>query len=190
MNIITISREFGSGGRELGKRLADVLGYDYCDREIITEMSKQLEMDERYIERVLEDGFRHSTPLRFGQTIQMNHTIQSMSTELLVAQKKVIAELAASGKDMIIVGRNADVILRNLQPLNLFVCADTASKINRCAQHQRTAISERKMISEMKEIDSRRAKARKLIGRSKCSDQSNYAFTINTSAWSIKELLV
>lgn len=41
MNIITISREFGSGGRELGKRLADLLGYDYYDREIITAKARK-----------------------------------------------------------------------------------------------------------------------------------------------------
>jgi len=40
MNIITISREFGSGGRELGKRLADLTGYDYYDSEIISAVAK------------------------------------------------------------------------------------------------------------------------------------------------------
>ena len=52
-NIITISREFGSGGRELGKRLADVLGYDYYDREIITEISKKYQLNEDFVEQTL-----------------------------------------------------------------------------------------------------------------------------------------
>ena len=188
MNIITISREFGSGGRELGKRLADVLDYAYYDREIITEISKQLQMDEKYIERVFNDGFRRSIPLRFGQTFQMNKTMQSISTELLIAQKKVILQLAASGKDMIIVGRNADVILKDRSPLNLFVYADIYSKIRRCRERQNSALSDQKIMNEMREIDSKRAKARELIGGSKWSDQSNYAFTINTTSWNIKEL--
>ena len=55
MNIITISREFGSGGRELGKRLADLLGYDYYDREIITEIAKRHDVDEKYVEYALNN---------------------------------------------------------------------------------------------------------------------------------------
>ncbi len=54
MKIITISREFGSGGRELGKRMADILGFDYYDREIITEIAKRQQMDEHYVESVLD----------------------------------------------------------------------------------------------------------------------------------------
>ena len=50
MRIITISREFGSGGRELGKRLADILGFDYYDREIITAIAQAQGMDENYVE--------------------------------------------------------------------------------------------------------------------------------------------
>ena len=49
MRIITISREFGSGGRELGKRLADALGFDYYDREIIESIAKEQGLDEGYV---------------------------------------------------------------------------------------------------------------------------------------------
>ena len=56
MNIITISREFGSGGREVGKRLADALGYGYHDREILTAMAQSTEMEESYLEQILERG--------------------------------------------------------------------------------------------------------------------------------------
>ena len=55
MKIITISREFGSGGRELGKRLADELGFDYYDREIITAIASARGMDEGYVEKALEN---------------------------------------------------------------------------------------------------------------------------------------
>ena len=56
MNIITISREFGSGGRELGKRLAEALGYAYYDREILTMLSEQTALNEEYLERTLEEN--------------------------------------------------------------------------------------------------------------------------------------
>ena len=49
MRIITISREFGSGGRELGKRLADELGFDYYDREIISSIAAKQGLDENYV---------------------------------------------------------------------------------------------------------------------------------------------
>lgn len=52
MNIITISREFGSGGREVGKRLADVLGYAYYDREIETEIAERMHMDVEAIKKI------------------------------------------------------------------------------------------------------------------------------------------
>ena len=55
MNIITISREFGSGGRELGRRLAAKLGYDYYDKEIIAAIAQNKGMDENYVKNALID---------------------------------------------------------------------------------------------------------------------------------------
>ena len=53
MKTITVSREFGSGGRELGQRLADVLGVAYYDKEIISKIAENLKLDEQYIENHL-----------------------------------------------------------------------------------------------------------------------------------------
>ena len=52
--IITIGREFGSGGREFGRRLAEELNYEYYDKEIITEISKHTSLSEEYVKEVLE----------------------------------------------------------------------------------------------------------------------------------------
>lgn len=54
--IVTISREFGSGGREIGKRLADELGIKYYDREIIAEIAKQTGLSKEYIKNISEKG--------------------------------------------------------------------------------------------------------------------------------------
>lgn len=51
--IITIGREFGSGGRELGRRLAETLQIAYYDREIITEISKRTSFSEQYVQQVM-----------------------------------------------------------------------------------------------------------------------------------------
>ena len=53
--IITIGREFGSGGRELGRRLARELGFDYYDREILTAIAERTSLSEEYVQRVVEN---------------------------------------------------------------------------------------------------------------------------------------
>ena len=68
MKIITISREFGSGGRELGKRMADVLGWDYYDREIISAIAEKTDLTEEYVENVLNSQAWQSIPLTFGHS--------------------------------------------------------------------------------------------------------------------------
>ena len=65
MRIITISREFGSGGRELGKRLAEHIGFDYYDREIISAIAKEQGMDEEYIERTADSHEWRTYPVTF-----------------------------------------------------------------------------------------------------------------------------
>ena len=76
MRIITIGREFGSGGRELGKRLADALGYAYYDREILTAIAQKSNMDEGYVSKMMEQGLFNSIPITFGQTFHysLHHT--------------------------------------------------------------------------------------------------------------------
>ena len=74
-NIITISREFGSGGRELGKRLSDVLGYDYYDKEIISEIAKKHKLDEDFVEKTLDKQIWKTIPLNYGRTISFINSI-------------------------------------------------------------------------------------------------------------------
>lgn len=62
MRIITISREFGSGGRELGKRLAEEMGFAYYDKEILSMISERMQMDEGYIEKELNKSITISYP--------------------------------------------------------------------------------------------------------------------------------
>ena len=69
MKIITVSREFGSGGRELGKRLSDCLGWPYYDREIISAVARRNALDEGYVEDALEQGDFRGVPLTIGRPI-------------------------------------------------------------------------------------------------------------------------
>ena len=68
MRLITINREFGSGGRELAKRLSDELGMAYYDKEIVKEISKRMEMDEHYIETTLNRRFTMNYHYTFSHT--------------------------------------------------------------------------------------------------------------------------
>ena len=63
MKIITISREFGSGGRELGRKIAQILGYDYYDKEIITAIAEQTHLEEGQVEHALETHQWQTLPL-------------------------------------------------------------------------------------------------------------------------------
>ena len=60
MRILTVSRQFGSGGRELGKRLSDLLGWDYYDREIIQALAREKGLDPEYVHQMLSShGWHH-----------------------------------------------------------------------------------------------------------------------------------
>lgn len=109
MHIITISREFGSGGRELGKRLADLLECDYYDSEIITAVACESGLDPHYVEKKLGDHGWQNLPITFRGTLGSAAYMQSSQIQLLLEQKKVLENIAALGKDCVIVGRNADI---------------------------------------------------------------------------------
>lgn len=67
--IITIGREFGSGGRELGRRLAEELGIAYYDREIIAEIAKRTELSEQYVQQIVEHRPLNLMPITIGHSI-------------------------------------------------------------------------------------------------------------------------
>ena len=69
--IITIGREFGSGGRELGRRLARELGIEYYDNEIITEISKHTSLSEHYISSVIECRPHHLYPITVAKKLYL-----------------------------------------------------------------------------------------------------------------------
>lgn len=190
MRIITISREFGSGGRELGKRLAGLLGYDYYDREIITAIAKQNGLNESYVEMALEKRDWQAMPLTFGRSFAGINGMQQMQTHLLVAQKHVIEEIAKAGKDCVIVGRNADVLLADKKPFRIFVCAGMDAKIQRCMERasEGEEISRKGAEQNIRRMDKSRARTREILGGGKWRDGSAYHLTVNTEGWDMEEL--
>lgn len=190
MRIITISREFGSGGRELGKRIADELSFDYYDKEIIAVIAQKKGMDERYVEQALEDQIWKRVPLTFRRSFTNAIALQSTSTTFLLEQKKVIEQIGQIGRDCVIVGRNADVILAEKQPFSLFICADMEAKICRCMERASSEekISRKTIEKNSYRIDKNRAKTREIITNHKWGERGSYDLTVNTTGWKIKEL--
>lgn len=187
MNIITVSREFGSGGRELGKRMADVLGWDYYDREIIDAVAKEEGLDADYVNAVLERHEWWSVPITFHRTFTVTN---APNTDLLVQEKKVIERIAEAGRNCILVGRNADFFLRSYDPFRIFVCAETEAKIRRCRERaeEQEGLSDREIERQIRRIDRSRAANRELVAGDRWGERSAYHLTVNTTDWNLKEL--
>lgn len=187
--IITISREFGSGGREIGKRLADKLGFYYYDREIITKIANEVGFSEEYVKNISEKGV-YSYPFQFAKSFVSYSNLQSNQTEILVAQQKVLKEIAKKG-DCIIVGRGANVILKEYNPMNIFVYADTYSKIERCRKKAREDenLTDKEIENKIIQIDKGRKNYHNIISNIEWGDKRNYHLCINTSGIEVKRVI-
>lgn len=191
MRIITISREFGSGGRELGKRLAEALGYDYYDREIVEAIAANKGLDEEFIEKSLETNTWQSAPLTLRHSFHNPVMMQDVQTSLLIEQRKVLEGIAKQGKNCVIVGRNADVILEKENPCSIFVCANLDAKVLRCMERAEEGenLTRKQIVQNIKRIDKNRARTREMITGAKWGDAKAYHLTVNTTGWNIKDLV-
>ena len=190
MKIITISREFGSGGRELGKRLADILGFNYYDREIITAIAQKQGLDENYVEKALDNHVWQSIPITYRHSFYSDTQYHYSQTHLINEQKRVIEAIAKQGEDCIIIGRNADVLLKDYNPFNIFVCAEMQAKINRCKARAESGenLIEKQIARKIRQIEKNRRRIRDMISGDKWRDCGTYHMTVNTTDWCIKEL--
>lgn len=189
MKIITISREFGSGGRELGKRLADVLGVPCYDHEIIDMVAEKHGFDKNYVSHISEKDIRMFYPSTIG-TRFINPPVFQQPVQIAAAQHEIIRQLAQQS-DCVIVGRCADVLCQDMNPLNMFVYADRPSKLQRCKDRadKNEHISEKEIFCRMKQIDKERAAYRKLFTDEKWGRKEFYHLCINTSGKKIKMLI-
>ena len=94
MKIITVSRQFGSGGRELGKRLADLLEWDYYDREIIEALAEEQGLDPDYVHKVLSGHGWHHYQLTYRNSFHHLTAGTWKHTEVLVRQREIMQRIA------------------------------------------------------------------------------------------------
>lgn len=188
--IITVSREFGSGGRELGKRLADALEIPCYDHEIIEMIADHHGFDKNYVAHISEKDIRAAYPLTIGHRFTPAPLVINMSVQVAVTQQKIIKQFANQGS-CVIVGRCADVILCEMHPMNLFVYADQPSKLSRCAQRMPEGenLSPSELLRKMRQIDKDRAAYRGLFTDISWGQKEGYHLCINTSGHEIKSLI-
>ncbi|MCQ4922247.1 cytidylate kinase-like family protein [Tissierella carlieri] len=187
--IITIGREFGSGGREIGRRLAEKLKFAYYDQEIITEMVKRTHFTEEYIQRIEENGVLPLLPITVGRTfITRSPHMQEQGLLLFTEQSKIIKEMAKQS-DCVIVGRCANYVLREYQPFRIFVYADMNFKIARSRKKGKelTNLSDKELKKKILSVDKSRAKYHQFCSNEIWGEKSNYDLCINTSLIDIKD---
>ena len=175
--IITISREFGSGGRFIGEEVAKKLGIKYYDKEIIGQIAKESGLAPEYIKENAELSPKKGI---FAYAFT-GRDITGKSVEDMVyeAQRKVILDLAEK-EPCVIIGRNADYILKDRDDvLNVFIHGDMPEKIKRICKLYN--ITEDGAVKLIKDTDKRRRINYNFYTEQKWGMASNYTLSLNSS---------
>ena len=175
MKIITISRQFGAGGRKIGLAVAKELGVMLYDRDIIAATAKASSIDAKQIEREgeeisgTENFLRNITPVSYDQKDLIYET-----------QRSVILNLAEKGP-CVIVGRCADVILHDAgyDTLNVYIYADEMTRANRLAGELNTTDTV-ELARAMKKTDRARRMYYEHYTGQRWGDCTNYDITLNS----------
>ena len=184
--IITIGREFGSGGRELGRHIAEILGCAYYDREIIEEIAKRTSLSEQYIQNITEQKPVLPFPIQTGRTFWA--VIPDYNQSIHQEQHAIIQEMA-SKSDCVIVGRCADYILREEDPFRIFVYSGMSAKIARCRRNQSAdyesggSLTDKELTKRIEHINKGRAEYYEFYTGQKWGDRENYDLCINTGRY-------
>lgn len=175
--IITISREFGSGGRFIGEEVAKKLGFACYDKNIIGQIAEKSGLAPEYIRESAELSPKKGL---FAYAFA-GHDITGKSVEDLVyeTQRKVILELAEK-ESCVIIGRNADFILKDRNDvLNVFIYGDLPEKVERICRLYH--VSEQEAVRMMTDIDKRRMTNYNFYTEQKWGKASNYTVCLNSS---------
>ena len=175
--IITISREFGSGGRFIGEEVAKKLGIAYYDKNIINEIAEKSGLSPEYIQENAELSPKKGL---FAYAFA-GRDVTGKSVEDIVyeAQRNVILELADK-EPCVIIGRNADYILKDRDDvLNVFIHGDAPEKIQRITRLYN--VEEQKAVKMMADIDKRRMANYNFYTNQKWGKADNYTLCLNSS---------
>ena len=175
--IITISREFGSGGRFIGEEVAKKLGIAYYDKNIINEIAKKSGLSPEYIQENAELSPKKGLfAYAFAGRDITGKSVEDMVYE---AQRKVILDLAQK-ESCVIIGRNADYILKDRNDvLNVFIHGNMPEKIQRIIRLYN--VGEKEAVKMMAGTDKRRMTNYNFYTEQKWGKASNYTLCLNSS---------
>ena len=175
--IITISREFGSGGRFIGEEVAKKLGIAYYDKNIINEIAEKSGLSPEYIQENAElSPKRGLFAYAFAGRDITGKSVEDMVYE---AQRKVILDLAEK-ESCVIIGRNADYILKDRDDvLNVFIHGNMPEKIQRITRLYN--VEEKEAVKMMADTDKRRMTNYNFYTYQRWGKADNYTLCLNSS---------
>lgn len=179
--IVTISREFGSGGRSVGKKLAERLGVKYYDKELVKEVAAETGFDPSYIEETGEHSASKSSWSYLFASPGVPGIMKGMSASdfLWCIQRNVILKLAEEAP-CVIVGRCADYILKDRDDcLNVFVHASLNYRADRIVRLY--GESDKSPEQRLKDKDKRRANNYEHYTGQKWGASQNYHLCLDSS---------
>ena len=192
--VITIARSYGSGGKTLGKLLADKMGINCYDREIIRMASDSSGINEELFGRVDEKlkksplfGIVRSNPYKGNGVIPPESSNFVSDDNLFNYQAQVIKELAEK-ESCVIIGRCADYVLKdNPNVIRLYLYAPLEDCVKRVMAQN--SITEKETIKKIETIDKYRSDYYKYYTGKEWNDARNYDFCLNTTSMSYEKLI-
>ena len=190
--VITIAREYGSGGRGIAHRLAEALGIRYYDKELIRMASEDSGLSEALFnltDEKLEDKFLNKHGLTKGTLVSQPHPEKKITKEeLFQFQSEIIKRLAALDEPCIIIGRCGQYILRdNPNLVRIFVHADKDVCIERLMN--RYGIDKTEATTLRETVDRNRAEYHRHYTGTEWTDVRNYDLSLDTSRMSKDECI-
>ena len=177
--IITISRQYGSGGRIVGKKLADALGVPFYDNELINLAAEKTGLSKE----CFKEAENTSTGNRLFSITSLASGMDScglpLSEKIFLVQSQVIKEVAEEGS-CVIVGRSANYVLsENPNCINVFLQADLKDRVERAVRHY--DLPEKNAEAAVIKTDKRRANYYNYFTGGKWGKAENYDLILNTS---------
>ena len=179
--VVTIAREFGSGGREIGLKLAEALNVPFYDKNLLKEVAESGGMHEDFIAENEERSPMIAAPL-FGRNMLATYYQPSFSDTIFIEQAKLIKNIAERGP-CVIVGRCADYVLRDdPDVVKVFISASMEFKISRkqSIAPEKADYSDAEMEKYIKEVSKQRIRYYEHYTGMKKGMASNFDLCIRT----------
>lgn len=180
--VLTISREFGTGGREIGRKLAEKLNISYYDSDTVQEAAAQsgyIDLEKIKKEKVISNYLLYD--FYSWYTAALNEQDMPEPEQLFRAESKVLKEITAR-ESCVIVGRMASHILRDHpNALHVFITGDRKARIQRIME--RDHLTQEETEQKIQRVDKERANYFRSLANTKWDDMQNYDIAINSSKY-------